>query len=106
VSLLVAQGGKLVDTQAISNGAVITQGTRLTAPQVVGLGERIVTDSVIAGVVFLLGLALVVWEVRWGVAARKGATTWFRPLCRFVIVGLVPIVALGAGALYLVYLRS
>jgi hypothetical protein len=106
VSLLVAQSDKLVDVQAIRKGALITQGTQLTKGKVVHLGEQLVADSVIAGAVVLLALALFVWEIRWGIDARKGGATWFRPLCRFIMVGLVPAVALGAGALYLVYLRS
>jgi len=106
IRLLIVKAQTLEAVSSIDGNVVFAQGTKLTARDLVHFGSQLLVDDVFVYVIFTISVGLIAWEATVGRRQRDISPTSAKAFAQYVGLGFVPPIFLGAGALYLVYIRS
>jgi hypothetical protein len=105
-SVLKSKAGTLQDVSAIHQGAVISAGNRLGVSELTELGNRLVIDYLAVYLVFIVTVALVLFELRVGTIERGKPPRRVSQWPRYVGLGFIVPTFFGVFAMALVYVGS
>jgi hypothetical protein len=104
--LLVTDAQVARSVTSIVAGGVVSGGSFFRIHDVNQYGDKLLFDSIAANVVFLIALALVLYERAVAGKRRGQARSGFGPIASYALIVVIVPIFFGSFALTLIYVRS